>query len=541
MRVLCLGLDGADYDLVRQLLGQGRLPTIARLAREGTFGPLRSTIPAVTPTAWSSFLTGLNPGGHGIFNFSTNPNRSPQRVESAASRAGAPLWSYLGEAGLRSAFVTVPFTYPPTPIDGVLVSGYGGPISPVVSPASARQRIEAAHPDLVTAHHPMAERWWEDFDGFARKLLAHVEEIADVCRLCLELEPELSLLCVDFMSSDFAGHLAWHRLDPGHPAHDPDQAGDELVQVYEAVDRACGELIEHAAGLWGEEPTAVVLSDHGMKPIYWVFHANRWLEQAGLLRYRHRSLQPLKGTRLSNLAKVDQRLARTRRRYARTLDLLPALPRPSDDRAFADIDFGSTRAYCLATGGQVFLGEASGARGDARLLEELAGALEAIPHPETGEPAFEVRRKEELYRGPFLDKAPELLLLPRDERIHVDSSRRPWQRAFDRHERLDPASFYGYSGHHGLNGILAAAGPGIRAADVPEGAEIAQIPATLLALLGVRAELEAPPLAELLEREPGQGEAGPVVASGGPRVESPVYSEREEAEMIARLRDLGYE
>ena len=61
-RVLALAFDGADYDLVRRLMGEGKLPTISRLAREGAFGPLRSTIPAFTPTAWSSFLTGLNPG-----------------------------------------------------------------------------------------------------------------------------------------------------------------------------------------------------------------------------------------------------------------------------------------------------------------------------------------------------------------------------------------------------------------------------------------------------------------------------------------------
>ena len=217
MRILCLGLDGADYDLVRELLGQGRLPTLARLSREGAFGPLRSTIPAVTPTAWSSFLTGLNPAGHGIFNFSSNPNRAPQRVESAASRSGSPLWRPLGAAGIRSAFVTIPFTYPPEPIDGVVVTGYGGPSRPEILPAAAGERVRAAYPGLVTAHHPMAERWWEDFDGFARKLLEHVDEIAGVCRLCLELEPDLGLLAVDFMSSDFAGHLGYHRLDPSHP------------------------------------------------------------------------------------------------------------------------------------------------------------------------------------------------------------------------------------------------------------------------------------------------------------------------------------
>lgn len=537
MRVLCLGIDGADYDLVRDLVAQGRLPTLARLSREGAFGPLRSTVPAITPTAWSSFLTGLNPGGHGIFNFASNPNRGVQRVESAASRAGAPFWRTLGAAGIRSAFVGIPFTYPPEPIEGVLVTGYGGPVRPEIVPAAARERIRSAFPDLVTAHHPMAERWWEDFERFAGKLLEHVDEVAGVCRLVLELEPDLGLLCVNFMSSDFAGHLAWNRLDPHHPAHDPAQAGDELVRVYEAVDRACGELAEEAERRFGEEPTVVVLSDHGMKPIYWVFHANRWLEEAGYLRFRRRSLQPLKGGPLGSLAKVDQRLARTRRGYGRSLDLLP-LPRPDPDRAFADIDFGSTRSYAFATGGQIYLGEASGARRDSVFAEELEQALAAVPHPETGEPAFEVHRKEELFHGRHVDKAPELVILPRDERIHVDSSRRAWERAFDRHERLDPERFYGYSGHHGQTGVLAAAGPGIRMADVPEGSEITQVPATLLALLGLEAELDGPPLEAILEAR--SRERAAAVAAAAPS-DAPVYSEEEEARMVERLRDLGYE
>lgn len=540
MKVLVLGLDGADFDLVGRLLDAGRLPALARLRRDGAYGPLRSTIPAVTPTAWSSFLTGLNPAGHGIFNFSTNPNRSPQRVESAASRAGTPLWRRLGAAGIRSAFVTIPFTYPAEPIDGVVVTGYGGPERPQILPPQARAVVDAAHPGFVTAHHPMAERWWEDFDGYARKLVEHVEQTADVCRLCLEHDPAIAVLCVDFMSSDHAGHLGFARLDPSHPAHDPAAAGDELVQVYAAVDRACGELIAEAARIWDEPPTAIVLSDHGMKPIYWTFHANRWLEEAGHLRFRRRSLQPLKGGRLNELAKVDQRLARTSGWYGRALDRVPGLPEPDADRAFADIDFGSTRAYCFATGGQIFLGEASGALRDPRYADRLADELASIRHPDTGEPAFDVRRKEELYHGPYLGKAPELVLLPRDERIHVDSSRRAWSRAFERHERLDPEHFYGYSGHHGLIGILAAAGPGIRPGDVPTGTEITQLPATVLRLFGLAADgLDGPAIEAILEpagaRSVDAGAAQAAPAGGS------VYTPEEEARLVERLRDLGYE
>ena len=324
----------------------------------------------------------------------------------------------------------------------------------------------------------MEERWWEDFDRYTERLLEHVDEVADVCRLAIELEPDLALLCVDFMSSDHAGHLGYDRFDPEHPAHDPAQAGDELVQVYEAVDRACGELIESARERYDEEPTVLVLSDHGMKPIYWTFHPNRWLEENGHLRYRRRSLQPLEGGRLDSLSKVDQRLARTVRR------LRPrARPRPrsSPARGPSAPSPTSTSARRARTPSPPEASSTSARRAApcaTRATPSARRRARRVRHPETGEPAFEVKRKEELFHGPFLDKAPELVLLPHDERIHVDSSRRPWTTAFERHERLDPAVSYGYSGHHGLTGILAAAGPGIAFGAAPDGAEITQIPAT---------------------------------------------------------------
>jgi predicted AlkP superfamily phosphohydrolase/phosphomutase len=540
MRVLALAFDGADYALVQRFMAEGRLPTISRLAREGAFGPLRSTIPAFTPTAWSSFLTGLNPGRHGIFNFTTNPNRGTQKLESASSRAGTPIWRLLGAAGIRSAYVGVPFTYPAEPLDGIVVTGYGGPERPQILPASAKEQIFAAYPDLVTAHHPMAERWWEDFPAYTERLLEHADEVAGVCKLIFELEPELGLLCVDFMSTDHVGHLGYSRFDPEHPAHEPDQTGDEILRVYERVDAACGELIEAATARYGEEPTVLIFSDHGMKPLYWMFHLDRWLEEHGHLRFRKRSLQPWRHDRLDYLARVDQKLVRTVSWYGRALDLIPFLPRPAEDRAFADIDFGSTRAYAFASSGQLYLGELTGARDDPAYLEELVAELAAIPHPQTGEPAFQVLRKEELYSGPFLGKAPELVLLPYDERINVNPSRRRWEHAFELHERLDPEISYGYSGHHGVNGILAAAGPGIEPAAVPEGTEIVQLPATILQLLGVSAEgLDGEPLAAILGQAPGAAEV--VAAETREASDAPVYSEEEERQMVERLRDLGYE
>ena len=539
MRVLCLGMDGADYGLVGELLEHGRLPTLAGIIRDGAYGPLRSTVPAATPTAWSSFLTGLNPARHGIFNFSTNANRAPSRLESARSRSGVPVWRTLGAAGVRSAFVTVPFTYPAEEMDGIIVSGYGGPPEPQIVPASAAAAIHARHPGLVTAHHPMRERWWEDFDRYARLLVEHVGQIESVCEQCFELEPDLGVLVVDFMSTDFAGHLGYARLDPKHPAHDPANSGDELVQVYEAVDAACGRLIDAARERFGEEPTVLMMSDHGMKPMYWVFHLNRWLEQHGYLRYRARSLQRAKGTRLRSLAGVDQRLARTSGLYTRVADAIPLIPGTAADRAFADIDFPRTRAYSFATGGQVYLGESSGASADPALAERIATELEAERHPETGEQLLRVLRKPDIYHGPHLDRAPDLIVLSIDERIHVDSLRRRCTPAMEVHDTLDPENAYGYSGHHGIDGILGARGPGIRPGSVPEGSGIVQMAATILRLHGIEADgLDGAPIDAILAEE---GDAVHVAAQAKDGSDEGVYSADEEAGILERLRDLGYE
>jgi predicted AlkP superfamily phosphohydrolase/phosphomutase len=532
-------MDGADHGLVGELVAKGRLPVLEGVIRDGAYGPLRSSLPAATPTAWSSFLTGLNPARHGIFNFSTNANRAPSRVESARSRAGVPLWRTLGAAGIRSAFVTVPFTYPAEDIDGIVVSGYGGPATPQITPAAAAAAIRARHPGLVTAHHPMRERWWEDFDRYARLLVEHVGQVESVCEQCFELEPDLGVLVVDFMSTDFAGHLGYARLDPNHPAHDPAAAGDELVQVYQAVDTACGRLIDAARERFGEEPTVLMMSDHGMKPMYWVFHVNRWLEERGHLRYRRRSLQRLRGTRLAPLAVADQRLARGSGAWSALADRLPFLPPAAVDRAFADIDFPRTRAYSFATGGQLYLGETSGAVRDPAYAERLAAELEALTHPETGEPLLHVLRKRDIYHGPYLDRAPDLILLTRDERVHIDSMRRRGVPAMEVHSHLDPENAYGYSGHHGVDGILAARGPGIRPGAVPEGSGIVQMAATILRLHGIEADdLDGAPIEAILA---GGGEAVRVAAAAADASEEGVYTADEEAGILERLRDLGYE
>jgi hypothetical protein len=124
--------------------------------------------------------------------------------------------------------------------------------------------------------------------------------------------------------------------------------------------------------------------------------------------------------------------------------------------------------------------------------------------------------------------------------VHADSSRQLWRETFQRNERLAVGGSTNYSGQHALSGVLAAAGPGIRPADVPDGTEIASIPATLLALLGLSAQLEAAPIETLLAGKDASERRAVAQGTRAP-TEAPVYSTEEEQEMVRRLSELGYE
>ncbi|MCE9613319.1 MAG: alkaline phosphatase family protein [Lentisphaerae bacterium] len=140
-RVIVLGLDALDPGFARQLMDRGELPNLARLAAMGSFTDLRTTCPPISPVAWSTFMTGVNPGKHNIFDFLNRDPRtyaielSSGRVEErrgrlgrriatfSAGRKSMPFWKLLGEAGVPSTILRVPLSFPPEPFAGRLLAG----------------------------------------------------------------------------------------------------------------------------------------------------------------------------------------------------------------------------------------------------------------------------------------------------------------------------------------------------------------------------------------------------------------------------------
>lgn len=141
-KVIVIGLDGLDPKIVEPMLDEGELPNLAKLRSEGGYSRLRTTYPALTPVAWSTFVTGTNPGGHGIFDFIRRDpktylpdfslNRHEQKKaylppKAVSLRRGVALWELLSAAGISSTIIRCPCTYPPDNIRGRMLAGVGVP------------------------------------------------------------------------------------------------------------------------------------------------------------------------------------------------------------------------------------------------------------------------------------------------------------------------------------------------------------------------------------------------------------------------------
>ena len=141
-RVIVIGLDGLEPSIVGPMLDAGELPNLARMRERGGFSTVATTTPAQTPVAWSTFATGTNPGGHGIFDFlrrdpkTYRPDIALNRYEPAGAfrppravnlRRGQAVWDLLSTQGIDSTIIRCPATYPPDAFHGQLLSGMGVP------------------------------------------------------------------------------------------------------------------------------------------------------------------------------------------------------------------------------------------------------------------------------------------------------------------------------------------------------------------------------------------------------------------------------
>ncbi len=554
-KVLVLGLDGATFDLIKPWAAAGYLPTLKRVMDAGTHGSLRSTTPPMTGPAWTTFATGVNPGKHRLYDWIARDEGEYTFSPMTALDCEAPtLYALLSQAGRRVCSLNVPMTYPPTPVNGVLVSGLPAPSTKVsvTYPAGLLQEITDAVGDYILYPDPGQAYSDAGVDAFLERLYRTTDLRVQTLDY-LRGREAWDFAMVVFNGTDTISHAMWKYMDATHPLYDASKAakyGNAIRDYYAYLDGKLARYVDELAG----DTTLVVMSDHGFGPFHKFIHVNNWLLQQSYMAVKPGPAAGLKHTLFRggfSPMNVYDKLMRLglgslKREVVRGQGqgLLKTL-----FLSFDDIDWSRTQAYSLGNVGQIYLNvkgrEPQGCvepGAEYELLREaIIARLRTLTDPATGEPVVEtIYRREELYHGDYLEKAPDIVFLP--TRLEYFGF---GEYEFGSHKIIEPMR-RGISGTHRMNGIFMAYGAGVRPGTVVENASLIDLAPTILHLMGeaVPAHMDGRVLSEALiddAAEVRQRAAAPRATQPPTGTSGGETLSAEDRKVLAdRLRSLGY-
>lgn len=559
-RVFVLGLDGATFDLILPWVEQGKLPNLAALMQEGAYGTLASTVPPISAPAWTSFMTGVNPGKHGIYHFQDHlPDSYHARLVNGADVKAPTIWRILSDAGKTTISVNVAMTFPPEKINGILIAGVDAPGSAATytHPAELATELEAQIGEYVIEPGVVEHSRRGHHDIAFQAIMDALEQRFKAVDYLMTNKP-WDLFVVNYRATDNIQHHFWHLMDPGHPTYDPhlgEEYGDSIYQVYRRLDDYLGELRQKL----GDDTTLIVMSDHGAGPasaksIYF----NRWLAQEGWLVFAGGESGALAGKlKAGVLSLLWKTIWVYLRKWLgkRTKDALRRLFPQWYDRArtpasYFAIDWEKTKAYSdefreaiwINLKGREPQGIIEPSPEYDRLRDEIMERLKALTDPETGQPAVKlVYRREDLYHGDYMENAPDIVAVLcqepyiRTRLSHTTDNPAPIQ-TLTRKQLL--ADFLP-QGLHRPSGVVFFAGPNIKPGLKVANASIMDVAPTILHLLGtgVPRFMDGRVLTEVMKQP---GEVCYTEAGSQSDAERDGYTEDEEEAVREKLAGLGY-
>jgi predicted AlkP superfamily phosphohydrolase/phosphomutase len=365
--VAVIGLDGVGLPLVHDLVTRGVMPALGRLLDRGTAAPMRSSIPTISSVSWAGFMTGCNPGKHGIYGFTElKPGTLTTFFPNFGNLRADTLWDVAGRAGKRAIVMNVPGTYPARPLAGLLVSGFVAiNLERAVYPAELLPRLTAAGYKIDVDYVKANERP----DAFFADLETTLEARRRVYLDLLQNDP-WDLFIGVITECDRLHHYFWDQYaDERTPHH------ERFLDFYRRLDDVLAALVD----VLPAEVPIFVIADHGHTLIHREFYVNAWLRTQGW-----------------------QALATDKPRS-------PADLEPSS-KVFV-LDPG--RIY-VHRRGRFPLGTVEPTEAAELLARVKAGVLalrdDSPGAPAGGCPVPRVYERDELYRGPCLDAAPDLVV-----------------------------------------------------------------------------------------------------------------------------------
>lgn len=517
-RTVLIGLDGATFTILDPLMEDGTMPFLRDFAAAGARAPLRTIMPPLTPPAWTSLMTGLRPGRHGVFDFFQKEAPGSEHYALAVSQdIQAPtIWSLASAHGLRVVALNFPLMFPPPDVRGFVVPGGWMPWRQLrlgchppglfdelkrldgfdARELSLDMELEAKaiegcaadeHADWIRLHTRREQRWLKILDHL---LTAH--EPAD-------------LVGIMFDGPDKLQHLCWRFIDPQLRPAAPEPWEREAIELCRGYFQALDGALERIVTLAGPGATVVLASDHGFGPTWDVFYVNRWLEEHGYLTWRDADAGGADDAELKvGFAQITRHLH--------------------------DLDWSRTVAYAATPSSQginLVVDPPAGAPGRDTLLTAIAAELREEPL------VLDVLRREEAFAGPHGGRAPDLSLVLADgAAVSILRSEQVVRR------RALP------NGNHRWQGVLLARGQEIRAGAHVEERSIVDVAPLLLHSLGV-------PVPEELDGEVPEGLFEPAALAARPPTYRPAaalaapagvvsFDHEEQATIVGRLRALGY-
>lgn len=521
-KVLVIGLDGATFDLIEPWVAEGKLPNLGALMKQGSWGHLISTLQSNSAQAWSTFVTGLNAGKHGIFDF-IRPIPGSYKVQftNASLRDGKSLWKAVGEYGLKVGIMNVPMTYPPEPVNGFLISGMDAPgvNSNFVYPAELLNELESNIGGYILE---------AGVTGLIRKgrpdlALSKMYETIDLRLKAAEYlikNKEWNLFMVVFTEPDRAQHFFWKYINKAHPNYSEAEAkkyGRGILSIYKKLDEAIGKLL----AIVPEETTLFIMSDHGGGPSSnKTFYINKWLESEGYLAFSSAGYVKdiLNKCKRNTLRRLDYFLsARLPRKIKENLvRFLPGLRNKVGSAILLDnINWIKTKAFSRENAPVITINlkgrDPAGIvypRDYEQVREEIINHLQSLRCPYTGEPIVEeVHRKENIYSGAYSDLTPDLLIEWKNykyiQRPSFLAKGEGFIEVLEGKELELAERMSRPSGIHRPEGVVLCAGKGVKKGKRIQDAKLMDLHPTIMYAMGlpISEEVEGKVIEELFESD----------------------------------------
>lgn len=564
-QIVIIGVDGATMDLIRPWASEGRLSCFQHLTNNGVSGELQSTIPPVTAPAWTSFMTGKNPGKHNLFDFIEHPEGTYEiKYTSSLSRRSRTIWQLLSDFGKRIGVINVPMTYPPEEIASFFISGLDTPdeSSDFIRPPELRQELESVFGkvklDIRHLGHMRNDRYR---DKVLEELIALEEQRKNIA-LYLLAHYDVDVFMTVFNSPDQVQHHFWHYMDDSHIHYDRKghkKYGDAIYRVYKKIDENLKEIMRNVR----ENAVFIIMSDHGAGPVGSIqVFLNNYLKKIGVLEYK--TGEERKGNFQAILWKTMKEMELLLKRHLSTKQkmliakLFPQLRNRFESYlSLSQIDWDRTSAYAieiLSTSPNIWI-NLKGKRPHGiveykdydNLLDYIVEKLYELKDQEGNRVIKKIYKKNDVYKGPFIDNAPDLILdwWTGEGFTSRTSASGHNGDIFVRDNKQKLRGGIEWSGTHKINGVFMAMGYPFKQNFILRNAHIVDIAPTVLYLAGlpIPEDMDGRVLFECIDEDfikkhpisfsKDDGTGYPVSRRGQ-------YSEDEAEKVKKRLRGLGY-